>query len=304
MPRSISERAATITTAASVVCGQVGEQAVEEQQEHDDDAGAHQPRDLALGARLLGHGRARAAGRHGEALEEPGGDVRGAHADHLLVGLDLVAAPGGEARRRGDGVGQGHERDAHRGDEQRPHVADGSSTGRPDVGTPCGSAPTVFTPCSASPSSGRRRRWLRRRPRAPPAPARVQSRQHRAGRGGRRHRRPASSRPVWSRPAKNALTSLDEPVGIGREAEQLGQLADEDRDGEAVHVADLDLLREQVGDEAELAEPQPDLDKADHEGHHPGQGDGRRGVAAGEQRHDGGEDQRRDGRVGPQDEDA
>ena len=30
---------------------------------------------------------------------------------------------------------------------------------------------------------------------------------------------------------------------------------------EAVHVADLDLAREQVGDEAELAEPEADLDE-------------------------------------------
>ena len=30
---------------------------------------------------------------------------------------------------------------------------------------------------------------------------------------------------------------------------------------EAVHVADLHLARQQVGDEAELAEPEPDLDQ-------------------------------------------
>ena len=33
----------------------------------------------------------------GEALEEAGGDVGRAHADHLLVGVDLVAAPRREA---------------------------------------------------------------------------------------------------------------------------------------------------------------------------------------------------------------
>ena len=33
----------------------------------------------------------------------------------------------------------------------------------------------------------------------------------------------------------------DEPAGIGRKAEQPGELADDDRDAEAVHVADLDL---------------------------------------------------------------
>ena len=104
---------------------EVGQQRVEEQQEHRDQAGADEAGDLALGSRLFGHRGPRAARRHGEALEEPGGDVRRAHADHLLVGLDLFAAPGREARRGGDRVGQGHERDAHRGDQQGNDVAGG-----------------------------------------------------------------------------------------------------------------------------------------------------------------------------------
>ena len=48
---------------------------------------------------------------------------------------------------------------------------------------------------------------------------------------------------------------VDEGVRVGREAEELGELADDDRDGQPVHVADLDLLGEQVGDEPQLAEP-------------------------------------------------
>ena len=60
-----------------------------------------------------------------------------------------------------------------------------------------------------------------------------------------------------------------EAVGVGGEAEELRQLADDDGDGEPVHVADLHLAREQVGDEAELAEPEPDLDEPDEQRQHP-----------------------------------
>ena len=58
---------------------------------------------------------------------------------------------------------------------------------------------------------------------------------------------------VWSRSSTNARSSREERVGVGGEAEQLRQLSDDDRDAEAVHVADLHLLGEEVGDEPELA---------------------------------------------------
>ncbi len=95
---------------------------------------------------------------------------------------------------------------------------------------------------------------------------------------------------------------LEERVGVRREAEQLWQLADDDRDGEAVHVSDLHLLREEVGDEPELPEPEPDLGKADEHRQHAGQRDRGRGISAGQQRRDRSQDQRRDRRVGAQHE--
>ena len=66
---------------------------------------------------------------------------------------------------------------------------------------------------------------------------------------------------------------VDERVGVGREAEELRELAHDDRDREPVHVADLHLAREQVGDEAELAETEPDLDQADEQRQHAGEHD-------------------------------
>ena len=108
-----------------------------------------------------------------------------------------------------------------------------------------------------------------------------------------------SSNPLEERPHL-----VDEAVGVGREPAQLGQLADDDGDRQPVHVADLDLLREQIGDEAELRDPEPDQDQPDHDRHHPGERDGRLRIACDGERHDGGEDQRRHRRVRPEHEHA
>ena len=78
------------------------------------------PGQLRLGAGLLGDGRARAAGADREALEEAGQQIGGADARQLLVGVDLVAAPRGEAGRGGDRVADGNERNpSGRGEQQR-----------------------------------------------------------------------------------------------------------------------------------------------------------------------------------------
>ena len=85
--KSASDIAAAMTTAASVGCGRSASRLGQEHEQDRDDPGADQPGELRLGAGLVGDGGPRAAGRHGEALEEAGGDVRRADADHLLVGV-------------------------------------------------------------------------------------------------------------------------------------------------------------------------------------------------------------------------
>ena len=91
-------------------------------------------------------------------------------------------------------------------------------------------------------------------------------------------------------PEHERLELGTEALGVRREPEELGQLAHDDDEGEAVHVTDLHLTREQVGDESEPPDPQPDLDEGDDNGQHPGQRDGSVHVAARQQRHEGGED--------------
>ena len=77
---------------------------------------------------------------------------------------------------------------------------------------------------------------------------------------------------------------VTEAVGVGREPEELRELADDDRDGEPVHVADLHFTREQVGDETELGDTEGDLDEADEQGQHPREHDGAAWVVGHEQR--------------------
>ena len=100
------------------------------------------------------------------------------------------------------------------------------------------------------------------------------------------------------------LDLVEEAVRVGGEPEELRQLADDDRDRQAVHVPHLHLLGEQVGHEAELPQPEPDLHEPHEDGEHPGQRDRGSGVPAREQRGDRRQDQRRDGRVRTEDEHA
>ena len=234
---------------------EVLEERGQEHEQRDEDGGAHQTSDLGLGARLRGDGGPRAADRDREALKEAGGDVRRPDADHLLVGVDLVAATGGEARRRRDRVGQRHQHDAQRGDASASARRTQPVHGNVGEGSPAGSVPTVATPYSA-------------RPKAAVTTVAPTTATSTAGTRLVRRGRPKSTAKVASpttsvvtlvsiEPREEGLHLGDEPVGVGREAEELGQLADDDGDRQPVHVADLHLLREQVGDEAELAEPKP-----------------------------------------------
>jgi hypothetical protein len=93
--------------------------------------------------------------------------------------------------------------------------------------------------------------------------------------------------PVHERP-----DLVDELVGVGGEAEQLRELTDDDRHAQAHHVTDLDLLREQVGDEAQLAEPERDLDRPHEQRQQTGERHQFGRVAGDRERDDRGKDER------------
>ena len=65
----------------------------------------------------------------------------------------------------------------------------------------------------------------------------------------------------------------DQPAGIGREPEQLGQLTDEDHDGEAREVPGSDRVRQEVGDEPEPGDAAPTVTRPDQQGEHSGEAD-------------------------------
>ena len=105
-------------------------------------------------------------------------------------------------------------------------------------------------------------------------------------------------------PREERLGLADQAVGVDREAEQLGQLADDDGQGQAVHVPDLGRLGQQVGDEAEMCEPRHRHDDPDEEREDRGQRDRLVRVTAGQrERRDGGRDHRPQRGVGAEHED-
>ena len=73
---------------------------------------------------------------------------------------------------------------------------------------------------------------------------------------------------------------IDQAVCVGREAEQLRQLADQDRERETVHVADLRGLGEQIRNEPELRHPRRDHEHAHQQRQHRGQLHGAFGAPA------------------------
>ena len=85
-------------------------------------------------------------------------------------------------------------------------------------------------------------------------------------------RRAASGRGL----SKNARTSVEERVGVVEKPNSFGSWPTMIVMREAVHVADLHLLGEQVGDEPELAQAEADLGEADEHRQHAGQRDRRR----------------------------
>ena len=91
----------------------------------------------------------------------------------------------------------------------------------------------------------------------------------------------AATASPWARPLTNPVDLADEVVGVDLEPEQLGQLADQDGQRQAVHVADHRRLGDQVGDEPELGHGRQDHDRADHEREHRRQRDRPLGVAVG-----------------------
>jgi hypothetical protein len=116
--------------------------------------------------------------------------------------------------------------------------------------------------------------------------------------GGRGDRLAAREAP------QEAADLPDEALGADAEAEQLGQLPDQDGERQAVQVAHDGRLGQQVRHEAQAGDRPADQQHRHQDRQHRGQRDGARAVlAAGGQRQDGRGDQRPERGVRTQDQD-
>ena len=133
---SASDSDAVITTAASAGCGRLRNRPGHEHDHQDDQDRADDPGELGLRAGPLGDGGARAAGADREALEQPGGQVRGADADHLLVAVGPPARCGRRTPRRWRSCRRARPARCRAPRRQRPEVGPGATCGMVSGGKP------------------------------------------------------------------------------------------------------------------------------------------------------------------------
>ena len=164
---SASESEAAITTAASVGLGRFLSSPGTSTSISTISAAPTTPVTWVLAPGLLGDRGARSARADREPLEEAGGDVGGADADHLAVAVDLLAGARGERRGGGDRVGRA--RPARSRAPRRSAAADRRSGSARQRRKPLGQLPDQRDAVAA-----RDRRPTTRRSRRRPRPARLE----------------------------------------------------------------------------------------------------------------------------------
>ena len=164
-------------------------------------------------------------------------------------------------------------------------------------GRPPGTAPTTETSRSRTRDEDRRAR--RRRRGSPAPPARPASRRGRP-RGSRSRARPWSASISPRCRAKSPTSSTNRSSGR-RHAEEARQLVGDHDQRDPGEVPEPDGLREQIGEEAEPGDGPDEQQRADHEREQPCDGDTLGRIGAGDGDH-GGRDERRERRVGAENE--
>ena len=175
--------------------------------------------------------------------------------------------------------------------------------GSANDGRPCGSGPSTFTPALASrpstptaivaPTTAIRMPGIRLKGLSSRITASVPA--------------PTANAVQLAWPPSTASAICDEvaqrPGAVDREAEQLGQLADQHRERDAVHVAVADRLGQQLGDEPQAHHADQDAHQPRHHRHHARHGHGAHRIAGRERQHDR-ENHRGERGVRPQHQDA
>ena len=291
---SASDSAAAMTIAPKVGCGTYCIREVAKTRTTVITAAPTMPGHLGPGAGLLGDGGARPAGADREALEEAGRDVGGTDADHLLVAPGPARLCGPRTPTPWTSCRRARRRRWRAPRANRGGTSPQLTVGIVNGGKPCGSTPIVSTPWDSRSNALTRRAASTTTTSTLGTLGMQPVQQQDAGQradpedGGRRLASPCAS------PDTKARASATSPFGIDGEPEELGQLADDDRQREPVHVADLGRLRQQVRDEPEPGQPGDHHHHADHHRQHRRERDGPSGVTVGEQERG---DRRRDHRA-------
>ncbi len=121
---SAREMAAAITTAASAVCGRSASRELKKSSRSATTDAPTSPVSWLLAPDCSATAVREPLVDTAKPWKNPGGQVGGPDADHLLVRVDLVATASREARRRRDRVGQRDQRDADRRRQQRTDIAE------------------------------------------------------------------------------------------------------------------------------------------------------------------------------------
>ena len=273
---------------------------------HHDEQGDRQRADdagqLCLRACGLGYRGARRAAADGEALKEAGREVGGAESHHLLIRVDAGSGSRRVSAREHARVGERNEGDRAAADHDRDEVGVG------DPGD--GERRQTLRGWAQNRHIGARRQVERSDDggRAHDGDqdsrntlAALEQKDHRQGSGADRERRPVR----LSR--QHGLRECPDPpqrtFALAGETEELGQLADDHRQRNAVHVPVADRLGQKLGDETEPRDPRQDAYRPRNDRHHAGDGDGATRVAAGERHHDG-ENDGNQRRIRPQHQDS
>ncbi|MNZ79064.1 hypothetical protein D3C78_976580 [compost metagenome] len=265
-----------------------------DQQQRRHRQGADHPGQLGLGASRLGHRRARGAAADGKALEQSGGQVGGAQADHFLVGVDLGLGARGVGARQHAGVGEGDDGDRAAAEHHGGDV-DAAEPGQDEAGQPLGQVAqhldAELVQVEEANQHGREDHHDENAGQLLEGFEQQDQRQAAAADG--------KAVPVGlaSGDGLDQMPQIEQGAfALDGDAEQLGHLGDQHDQGDAVHVAVADRLGQQLGDEAQAQQADDDANHAGYHRHHAGQGDRAHRVAAGEWQHHG-EDRRGERRI-------
>ncbi|MNN11378.1 hypothetical protein D3C81_1243350 [compost metagenome] len=256
-----------------------------EQQQQRHAHGAEHAGELGLGTGRLGHRGARGAAADGKALEQPGGQVGGAQADHFLVGVDLGLRARGIGARQHAGVGEGDDGDRaateHHGGQV--HAAE---PGQDEAGQPLGQvAQHLDAELVQVEEANHQGREDHHDENAGQLLERLEQQDQCQAAAADRKAVPVG---LAGGDGLGQVPQIEQGAfAVDGDAEQLGSLSDQHDQGDAVHVAVADRLGQQFGDEAQAQQADDDAHHAGDHRHHAGQGDGAHRVAAGERQYHG-----------------